>query len=174
MQLTYSYNPRVIGKGDHHLSASGWQRNTSSVEELLQLTAGQGFGFMPALLTASGKSNDHISQFCTVCIDVDNSNGQVTTWTEAMNDPFLQANALCMWQSASSGIVNDKNPEGLDRYRILFKLPSDERICPAGNREGLKPPLPGKLTPLHFVHFPTRGLDGAEQCVATARRSKLM
>jgi predicted P-loop ATPase len=138
MQLTYSYNPRVIGKGDHHLSASGWQRNTSSVEELLQLTAGQGFGFMPALLTASGKSNDHISQFCTVCIDVDNSNGQVTTWTEAMNDPFLQANALCMWQSASSGIVNDKNPEGLDRYRILFKLPSDERICPAGNREGLK------------------------------------
>ena len=36
------------------------------------------------------------------------------------------------------------------------------------------PPLPGKLTALQFDHFFYQGLDGAEQCVATARRSKLM
>jgi hypothetical protein len=31
------------------------------------------------------------------------------------------------------------------------------------------PPLPEKLTPLHRDHFTTRGLDGAIQCVVTAR-----
>ena len=36
------------------------------------------------------------------------------------------------------------------------------------------PPLPGKLTPLHSDLVSTRGLDGAEQCVATARPSRLM
>jgi hypothetical protein len=30
------------------------------------------------------------------------------------------------------------------------------------------------LTALQFDHFFYQGLDGAEQCVATARRSKLM
>ena len=55
--------------------------------------------------------------------------------------------------------ITERSPGGLNTVAI-FTLPL--------------PPLPGKLTPLHFVHFPTRGLDGAEQCVATARRSKLM
>jgi predicted transposase YbfD/YdcC len=43
----------------------------------------------------------------------------------------------------------------------------------AGVMATLRPPLPAKLTPLHPDHFSSRGLDGADLCIATARPSKL-
>ena len=54
--------------------------------------------------------------------------------------------------------------------RVTITL--DERDHLALKLLALQPPLPGKMTPLHFDH--QGGLDGAELCVATARPSKLM
>jgi predicted P-loop ATPase len=139
-QLTFSLNEHIIGKGDHHLSGSGWKQTTSTVDEFLLHTAHSGEAIMPGLLNRSGKANDHITGFESLIIDVDNADPDTTTsWVEAMGNPFLKANACAMWTSPNHQL-NDGSSKyrGQDRFRVLFVLPERIKICPAGNTAGLK------------------------------------
>lgn len=146
--ITYSLNPEVIGKGDHHLSNVGWKPITSSVDEFLIQTAHDGRAVMPASLNKEGRLNSHITGYESIIIDVDNKTPDcMTTWDEALKNPFLKANACAMWTSPNHQlndptIVDKKTGEskywGQDRFRVLFLLPSRIDIRPAGNHDGLQ------------------------------------
>ena len=176
--LTYSINRHVVGKTKegHVKSAAGWKQSSSTLEDLLQLTASDGLGFMPGLLTHSAKVKTDLQKFCTVVIDIDNSDGDgQTTWDEAKDNPFLQKNALCMWTS-SNHMVDDGDPDshynGQDRYRIMFKLEEDFTLCPAGNTKNYKefheiikrlnamvPGADPNITPIHYFAGTHDGLQ---------------
>jgi len=175
--LTYSINPRVIGKSKqgHINAASGWTETTTSVFDLVEATAIRGQAMMPGLLTHSGKTKNHLHQFNTIVIDIDNSDGTgMTTWEQAKEMPFLRDNAVGMWTSTNHR-YDDGDPEthynGQDRYRILFRLRSEFRLCPAGNQHSYKkfhriikrlneliPGADPNITPIHYFAGTFNGL----------------
>lgn len=148
MRLSYSLNDKCIGKTDEKWkSASGWQVVSTSIDELLINTAHNGYAVMPGLLTASGKKDEFIKGYHSLIIDIDNANpDSMTSWDEAINNPFIQSNAVCMWTSPNHRLVDttlfDKQGiqkyRGQDRFRILFRLQDPIRVAPAGNHIGIK------------------------------------
>ena len=142
-QLTYSINQRVKGKSKqgHQLAASGWTQQTTDVVTMLHHHAIEGSGIMPGLLTHSGRSKEHLYEFGTLVVDVDNTDpDNQTTWDEAINNPFLQRNAVALWTSQNHKRNDGEESDyyGQDRFRILFRLPEPQRLCPAGNQKNYK------------------------------------
>lgn len=149
MEITYGLNPNCIGKNGPE-SAYGWVQQTTSIDEFLKQTAEEGLAIMPGQLSNSYKCNENIQGFEILVVDVDNEQGE-TRWIDAINDSFLQQNAIAMWTSSNHQRVWQEGDDpkkqnswkGQDRYRILFKLPEvleivDRRLDPKRHNESLK------------------------------------
>lgn len=114
-------NRRVINKeGANTLSyGRAWKKELCSVEKL-EAHIAKGHPFMPAIIDP-GKGRQ--KQFCNsaqiIAIDVDNG------WTieEAKAHPFVAVHCALGIESASSRVVSAKNPDGHEKFRLIFVMP---------------------------------------------------
>lgn len=135
-QITYCVNENPLAKGKTDDAkknvAFGWEQRTTSVAEFLQYAAVNGNAIMPGILRNKTRDQNNIEKFCIVIVDVDNKRkpGVPTmSFDEAMDNQWLQENAICLWSSPSDGIDEGTDDlYGQDRYRILFKLKEDFKI----------------------------------------------
>ena len=140
MILNYCVNNRDLARGKteqskHHID-SGWEEKSTSVAEFLQYAAVNGNAIMPGVLRNAYRAAENITKFDVVIVDIDNKQvpGVPTmSFDEARNNQWLMDNAVCMWSSPGNKKYDPDNQYyGQDRYRILFKLKKEFRICDKG------------------------------------------
>ena len=134
--LEYYIQDKLIGKSDlvHACSGAGWNQKQSTIDQFLDYATVTGCALLPALLSHSGKSYTQLRGFDLFVVDVDNDGGNVLTIPQALEHPFIKANAFALWTSTNHLRQSNSNPNGeLHKYRVGFVLKKSWRF-PAGDQ----------------------------------------
>ena len=114
------------GKRDdrHNESPYGWKPEVSSLETMMEQHAKYGKALMPCELKHVGRCDEHLSSFDCFIVDIDNADpdGEMTTWKQAMDHPFIRLsvypfirdNAAVMWTLANHRRVCNDNDTDYD------------------------------------------------------------
>ena len=123
--LEYSINHTLKGKSDLNASASanGWCTVKSTLEELLNEVTVEGKAINPGILSENHRNSKNTIGYDLLVVDVDNADGNQLTYQQALEHPFIKANACAIWTSSSHLSVTKSNPNGdLHKFRVGFLL----------------------------------------------------
>jgi hypothetical protein len=120
LMFGWSGNRKIVDKANpdrlSHEGAWTWERGTPSD---LAAHIGSGHPWMPARLDPGARRWQSKSNYAEVLsLDIDNG----LSIAACLGIPFIQQHLTIGIESASSCIVTEKNPDGHEKYRLVFAL----------------------------------------------------
>ncbi len=120
LTIGWSGNTRIVDKTnpDKLSHERAWAWTTGTPEDLAR-HIGNGHPWMPARLDSGARRWQSKSNYAEVLsLDIDNG----LTIAACLGIPFIQRHLTIGIESASSRIVTEKNPDGHEKYRLVFAL----------------------------------------------------
>lgn len=119
-QFRYGANFKIVGKTEpQNLSYAGAFSPVVGTLEDLAVHISAGLPWMPALLSGNGKRWQSNANYADVlAADIDDG----MTIAQALEHPFVKAHCGLAIESASSCLVSETNPDGHEKFRLIFRL----------------------------------------------------
>lgn len=126
-------NTKVVGKnGADQLSSVGAFKPESLTLQELEIHCGlNGYPWMPSVLDkGSRRFQVNANHAEVLTLDIDSG----MSIAEAMQHPFVSAHCGLGIETASSKVVSEKNPNGIEKFRLVFPLATpitrtDRGVC---------------------------------------------